>query len=669
MGALEISPVNRDRRSEPVKHTSTVVKTKLSSETATITTDGSNRDQTQPLIRRQLSPVAPTVFPKYTRRSFRRLTGFKTLFRFRKSRQPDLSLNALVELTTGPENTSGTVERCCAGFAPIPQCSSQSTEAGEARKVSDTTMYSLHSDQTSGTVYHDPSKRLSMPIALADPTLCQNPFADPLNEVGDSDGGGNHTRNTTRTTRQSSSESSQTGASSTYDDTESYQQLANPFAAASSIGSGSSSRDSVYFSTSDDSSVIAEVERRAAVLAFNELAYKLRLPPLPLSNKGGMSGDGLHSQFSEQPLPTTANEKVPSGRRDRLYGRLRTMRSTLHLGLSSEGPRTSRTLRRMKTLAHVGGRANDMTSLMGLSLEELARLGGYNLLTLPAEFAPTKLRLPVCFVATITALGRFAAPVRDVFVDPGHPKMAMRIYDHFAHLVLSALRQPDRIQMTVGRSDLPLTAIEPGARAMDDPMVQSIARAFQALLAGLPGGLLGLPALYRILVSISQAPLVDDGVEWPRSCLLRGASLRNYVKVKAIGLALLALTNTMQLHLICGVIGLSAILLHETQRLAQEEAPSSGPGESGGRTSGGSGLLTLDRLGRVLGPLLTGREGYGDTFGAIAQEIESERVAMMLVEHWRGISRQLRIWEHRNLPRRRRRSVQMGRAMISTTEG
>ncbi|RAK71262.1 uncharacterized protein BO72DRAFT_392462 [Aspergillus fijiensis CBS 313.89] len=576
------------------------------------------------------------------------------------------------------------VEGYCAKSTSNPHCSGQLDEAGEARKVSDNTVDSLHSDQTSATVCHDPSKRLSMPIALADASLCQNPFTDPLNLVDDSESSRNHARNPTRSTRQSSSESSQTGVSSTYDDTESFQRLANPFAGGSSIESRSSSRDSFYVSTSDDSSVIAEIERRAAVLEFNELVQKLRLPPLPMNNsKGAESGDGSRSQLSGshgqfqrdrrvdypadwvlgQPPPTTAGEKVSSGRRDRLYGRLRTMRSTLQLGLSSEGPRTTRTLRRMKTLAHVGTRVNEMTSLTGISLEELARLGGYNLLTLPAEFAPMKLRLPVCFVATITVLGRFAAPVRDVFVDPGHPKMAMRIYDHFARSVLAALRQPDQIQMTVGRSDLPLAVIEPSARTMDDTMVQSMARAFLALLAGLPGGLLGLPALYRVLVGISQAPVVGDEVERRRSCL-GGVSPQDYVKVKAIGLALLALTNTMQLHLLCGVIGLSALLLHETQRLAQEEAPRSVNQENGRRTSGGPGPLTLDRLGRVLGPLLTGREGSGDTFGAIAQEIESERVVMMLVEHWRGISRQLRIWEHRNLPRRRRRSVQMGRAMV-----
>ncbi|OJK01658.1 hypothetical protein ASPACDRAFT_41919 [Aspergillus aculeatus ATCC 16872] len=679
MGALKDTSANRGRGDEPIKRTFAVNRTELSSGTATTTTDDSIVNQAQPLFRQQQSPVAPAESLKrkqqlQSSRSSRRLTNLKSFFRFRKSRQPDLPLNPVLELPTRPENTRNLASGCmlsrcivegyCAESTSNPHGSGQPDEAGEARKVSDNTMYSLHSDQTSATVCHDPSKRLSMPIALADPSLCRNPFTDPLNLVDDSESSRNHARNPTRTTRQSSSESSQTGVSSTYDDTESFQRLANPFAGGSSIESRSSSRDSFYVSTSDDSSVIAEIERRAAVLEFNELVQKLRLPPLPMNNsKGAESGDGSHSQLPGQPPPTTTGEKVSSGRRDRLYGRLRTMRSTLQLGHSSEGPRTTRTLRRMKTLAHVGTRVNEMTSLTGMSLEELARLGGYNLLTLPAEFAPMKLRLPVCFVTTITFLGRFAAPVRDVFVDPGHPKMAMRIYDHFAQSVLAALRQPDRIQMTVGRSDLPLAVIEPSARTMDDTMVQSMARAFLALLAGLPGRLLGLPALYRVLVGISQAPVVGDEVERRRSCL-GGVSPQDYVKVKAIGLALLALTNTMQLHLLCGVIGLGALLLHETQRLAQEEAPRSVNKENGRRTSGEPGPLTLDRLGRVLGPLLTGREGSGDTLGAIVQEIESERVVMMLVEHWRGISRQLRIWEHRNLPRRRRRSVQMGRAMV-----
>jgi hypothetical protein len=55
-----------------------------------------------------------------------------------------------------------------------------------------------------------------------------------------------------------------------------------------------------------------------------------------------------------------------------------------------------------------------MTSLQGKSLETLARLGGFGFLTLPGDFAPTTLNLPVCFVATINHLrsyGQFPSPI------------------------------------------------------------------------------------------------------------------------------------------------------------------------------------------------------------------------------------------------------------------
>ncbi|EHA28004.1 hypothetical protein ASPNIDRAFT_225595 [Aspergillus niger ATCC 1015] len=217
-----------------------------------------------------------------------------------------------------------------------------------------------------------------------------------------------------------------------------------------------------------------------------------------------------------------------------------------------------------------------MTSLKGKPLEDLARLGGYNLLSLPADFAPTKLRLPVCFVAIITYLGCFAPTVRNVFVDAGDPKLAARTYDYYANQVHSAEKQQDKIQMT--------------------------------------GGL----------------------------------SPRGYVKVKAMSLAILALSDSMQLNLICGVFGLSALLLHETQRLIELERQ--GFRGSVCRASIGSGLLNLDRLSGVLAPLLTEREGeetHEDTFRAIQREIEGQRVAAMLIGSWRGVSRQLRIWEHR----------------------
>ena len=109
------------------------------------------------------------------------------------------------------------------------------------------------------------------------------------------------------------------------------------------------------------------------------------------------------SPDSRQSHPATGDDHPR--RWDRLYGRIRTMRSSLQLG-SSDAPR-KRTLRRMRTFASVSRRSYEMTSLKGKPLDHLARLGGYNLLALPADFAPTKLRLPVCFVAIITYLGCF----------------------------------------------------------------------------------------------------------------------------------------------------------------------------------------------------------------------------------------------------------------------
>jgi hypothetical protein len=45
-----------------------------------------------------------------------------------------------------------------------------------------------------------------------------------------------------------------------------------------------------------------------------------------------------------------------------------------------------------------------MDSLAGKTLETLARLGGHSFLAYPGDFAPTALKLPVCFVATATYL-------------------------------------------------------------------------------------------------------------------------------------------------------------------------------------------------------------------------------------------------------------------------
>lgn len=78
------------------------------------------------------------------------------------------------------------------------------------------------------------------------------------------------------------------------------------------------------------------------------------------------------------------------------------MRSTFHL--KAQSMPQERKLRRMKTFANLSYCSYRMDSLAGKSLETLARLGGHSFLAYPGDFAPTALKLPVCFVATATYL-------------------------------------------------------------------------------------------------------------------------------------------------------------------------------------------------------------------------------------------------------------------------
>ncbi|KAI2970359.1 hypothetical protein CBS147323_3483 [Aspergillus niger] len=596
-----------------------------------------------------------------------RLIGLKTLFRSRKSQHLRLDSGSsglsgkpiiVVEEGYNEDHTAtGHLENQQSVGLQVTQ-SSDLLKGDADRKVSDKTVYSLSSDLTSVTVCHDPSKRTSMPIALVDQDcLHHNPYSD-IQEASHSTAQSSVNLEdlkgaTSYSSRQHSSERSGASGLSTCP-IRTTEKPENPFTHTRSYRSRGSSRQSSDFAASlDDSYALAQGDRHAAIIAFNELASRLRLEPLEVDETLSTHGGAEWGQVPAERSPDSRQSHTATGddhprRRDKFYGRIRTMRSTLQLG-SSDAPR-KRTLRRMRTFASLSRRSADMTSLKGKPLEDLARLGGYNLLSLPADFAPTKLRLPVCFVAIITYLGCFAPTVRNVFVDAGDPKLAARTYDYYANQVHSAEKQQDKIQMTVASGTMPANVVDPLNRDGDSGdaiRVLSVAWAFKALLSGLPGGILGSGRLYRVLVQICQGHLTCEPMERRRSCL-GGLSPRGYVKVKAMSLAILALSDSMQLNLICGVFGLSALLLHETQRLIELERQ--GFRGSVCRASIGSGLLNLDRLSGVLAPLLTEREGeetHEDTFRAIQREIEGQRVAAMLIGSWRGVSRQLRIWEHR----------------------
>lgn len=258
-----------------------------------------------------------------------------------------------------------------------------------------------------------------------------------------------------------------------------------------------------------------------------------------------------------------------------------------------------------------------------------------------------------------------AAPtVRHVFFDIGDSKEAARLYDRFAEQVLSAEREAEQIEMTMRSNEMPLgmdTLGQLGSPAKNESQVLAMASVFKALLAGLPGGILGSSNLYRALVDICYGRFSEKQLKSTDTCLV-GLSAIEAAKIKLITLAILALTDHMQLELVCAVFGLCAVLLHETERKVETRRQRH---PQGIQASFLSGLLNLERLGRVMGPLLTesGHEGHRDSFRNVEREIESGQVAVMLIENWRDVSRQLRVWEQGGYPVQRN-----GRSMTVSGE-
>ncbi|GES59748.1 hypothetical protein ATEIFO6365_0002007900 [Aspergillus terreus] len=515
-----------------------------------------------------------------------------------------------------------------------------------SRKVSDKTIQSADSELTSATICRHPSQRTSTPIILPDQRPeCQNPFdenaegverlpssdpfSDPLDVVN------------TRHERQPSSEYDDAGPefSGSFEH-EHTRRPQTPFITRHSVDGSLSQGSSDLHTCSNGSDWSTCVDQHTATIAFNELAPQLNLEPLPQNQ----SSEGpCGRQHPSDEMPCRGEEKL-SKRRSTIFGRIRSIRSSFHLKARPSIPH-ERSLRRRKTFAHLPNRSYEMCSLRGKSLETLARLGGHSFLNLPADFVPATLRLPSCFVATVTYLRYFGPTVRNLFVDAGDLKVAARTYAYFADQVASAEKDQEKIELTVRSDRIPMELVqvlEQEGPRRNASHVLGVAWAFKALLAGLPAGLLGSEQLYQVLVNISYGRLLEG--EIPARSGLGGFSPSSYAKIKAIALAFLALSNALQLSLICAVFGLCAVLLHESQRHVSQQ------GIAGSiRANLGAGLLSVERLGGVFGPLLTGSADEGDhALGNHSErEVESQRVAEMLVRNWRGVSRQLRIWESR----------------------
>ncbi|PLB44340.1 hypothetical protein P170DRAFT_468042 [Aspergillus steynii IBT 23096] len=541
-----------------------------------------------------------------------------------------------------------------------PRCNKYLDIDAESRKVSDTTTRSHNSEQTSATVCRHPSRSTSTPIALVcrEETITQNPFTDtgdPIHQIPSSNPFSDPSTTTRCSTRQQSSEFS--GPSTRFLNISGSSETEEiPLAQRYS----SSMLDDLFpRQPSNSGKGLVKFDQHAAVAAFNEFGPRLGLKPLKLVKSDDAGPSSCENRDNNPRLP---GEKKVTRRRTGIFKRVQ---SSLHLKVPTS-PTQQRPLRRMRTFAHFPSRSHGMTSLKGRSLDSLTRLGGHSFLNLPAEFAPSTLRLPVCFVATATYLKVFAPAVRHLFHDPGDLKTAARTYDYFAQQVLSADREQGRIELTLRGSEMPIDLVDvlnQEAPGQNVSQVLGVAWAFKALLSGLPGGILGSTELHCVLVDIyykhAGGIIGRDTCSDERLLPGRGA------KSTAIGLAILALTRPLQYNLICAVFGLGALLLQEMGRSAELAKHEVGGGDT-------STLMTPESLGRILGPLLTGHEPKDeqDMFRAIELEIESQRVAVMMVDGWVEVSRRLRRWQSRGLPGERRGcSLQSRRTASSDDTG
>ncbi|KAM0107128.1 hypothetical protein ACP6JB_007231 [Aspergillus fumigatus] len=488
------------------------------------------------------------------------LAGFMTSLRSRKPRHRKSLMRLGGRFRQNDCTLHGARTNCiCIGSRENSAIDKGTDEHQKSRKASDKTLESVNSNLTAETVCRHPSRNTSNPIPLIEREyLYDSPFDETEESsqlVAVSNPFTDHSIATTRSSRDSSSIYS-------LKDSQKLQKLQvhkrsrRPVICTDLDIMGLSRESSLPLSCLDDGNWSDIFDWRKATIAFNDLAIKLDLKPLPLSNskrQGG--GDCSHAHPTSVSRPCGFATELPR-RRDRIIRQIRSVRSTFHL--KAQSMPQERKLRRMKT--------------------------------------------------------RAAGPlVRDLFFDPGDLGAAAQIYGYFASQVLSSEREQDKIQITMGSGEMPselmniLSSIQSQRHSSH---ILSVGWVFKCLLAGLPGGILGSTQLYSTLLDIYvKTPSLEDKLnsrnqklERTRSCL-GGLTQARYTRIKAIGLAILALAGPMQLELMCAVFGLCAFYVHETRRIVEYERHGYKTGV--GKLEFVTRSQILEGLGQVFGPLLT----------------------------------------------------------------
>ena len=176
-----------------------------------------------------------------------------------------------------------------------------------------------------------------------------------------------------------------------------------------------------------------------------------------------------------------------------------------------------------------------------------------------------------------------------IFRVPGQLSTINALYDYYSNRFLnySNIDDPDKIQSTVGTGDLP---------AHIEFTVHDVASLLKKILLGLPGGLLGSLSLFKVICSIDTK--AQRGPEQSEADFIA-------FKARLIALAISSVTSDHRFSLICAILGLAALIGHESEKVANERPGNCGPS---------SELMGYRALGVVLGPLLLG-DDINDIFG------------------------------------------------------
>ena len=222
----------------------------------------------------------------------------------------------------------------------------------------------------------------------------------------------------------------------------------------------------------------------------------------------------------------------------------------------------------------------------------------------------------------------------------------MNVYNYFAEQVLTAEKESGTIQMSIRKPSMPSGGDEESGR---HAKVRAVGFVLKALLADIPGGVLGSENLYGSLVDIFYREFTETefrGTKPYLSGISRPASARVYI----ITLAILAFANESQLELICAVFGFCAFLAGERERALEMWKTH----HHSALEHIFSGQLSAEHLIRAFAPLLTDSEQKPHWRPLETdRDTEHHNVAKMLLENWLDITRMMRVFGSYGYPRLR----------------